>query len=405
MLAKTAGTVRYCYNWGLAKWNEMHENGEGCNTCLLSRLWTKERPEWAKETYRGSQTRAFMSLGAGFSKFFRRQANHPTFHKKGRRDSFYVDNAHASIKGDMRIHLPNIGDVRMSENLRFDGKIQRFVVSRVADKWYVSISVEMADGPIPEDGNVDPVGIDVWSKHLAVASNGDVLDRPRAIPVLEKRLKRAQRNLSRKRKASRNRQKARLRVARLNHRIRCAKMDAVHKFTSSVAKNHGVVCCESLCVSGMGRSVKAIRKAVRNSCMGELRTLLKYKARRYVEIDRFFPSSKRCSRCGNVKGDLSLSEMTYRCESCGNVIDRDLNAAINIRDEGLRIFHRWSLGKCLWRALKRRGACARKRSVLRSRKCHLTCDRRDVGRRSRHRLDVEQARCSTRNEGVRSRDA
>ena len=338
MLAKTAGTVRYCYNWGLAKWNEMYENGESCSTGSLSRLWTAERPEWSKEVSRGSQTQAFISLGAAFAAFFKRRARHPVFHKKGRRDSFYVANDKGWLKGEMRIHLPNIGDVRMAEKLRFDGKIQRFVVSKVADKWYVSITVEMADEPMPENENITPIGIDVGSKHWAVASNGDVLDRPKAIPALEKRLKRAQRSLSRKQKASRNRRKARMRVARLHHRIRCVKMDAVHKFTSRIAKNHGVICCENLCVSGMGKSAKSIRKAVHNSCMGELRMLLMYKARHYVEIDRFYPSSKRCSRCGNVKDELSLSERTYRCASCGNVVDRDLNAAMNIRDEGFRIF-------------------------------------------------------------------
>ena len=338
MLAKTASATRYCYNWGLAKWNEMYKNSEVCNTCELSRLWTKERPEWAKETFRGAQTKAFMNLGTAFSKFFKKQAKHPTFHKKGRRDSFYVDNAHAGLKGEMRIHLPNIGDVRMAEKLRFNGKIQRFVVSRVADKWYVSISVEMTYETMPENENITPIGVDVGSKHWAVASNGDVLDRPKAIPALEKRLKRAQRSLSRKQKASRNRRKARIRVARLHHRIRCVKMDAVHKFTSRIAKSHGVICCENLCISGMGKSAKSIRKAIHNSCMGELRMLLKYKAEHYVEIDRFYPSSKRCSRCGNVKDELKLSERTYQCESCGNVIDRDLNAAMNIRDEGFRIF-------------------------------------------------------------------
>lgn len=338
MLAKTAGVARYCYNWGLAKWNEMYKNGEACNTCGLSRLWTQERPEWAKETFRGSQTKAFMFLGTAFSKFFKKQAKHPTFHKKGRHDSFYVDNAHASLKGGMLIRLPNIGVVRMAEKLRFDGKIQRFVVSKVADKWYVSITVEMADEPMPENENITPIGIDVGSKHWAVASNGDVLDKPKAIPALEKRLKRAQRSLSRKQKASRNRRKARMRVARLHHRIRCVKMDAVHKFTSRIAKNHGVVCCENLCVSGMGKSAKSIRKAVHNSCLSELRMVLAYKARHYVEIDRFYPSSKRCSKCGHVKDELLLSERTYRCESCGNVVDRDLNAAMNIRDEGFRIF-------------------------------------------------------------------
>ena len=336
MLAKTAGTVRYCYNWGLAKWNEMYKNGESCNTCLLSRLWTTERPEWSKEASRCPVTRAFIDLGGAFAKFFKRQAKHPTFHKKGRHDSFYVSNEKGRLKGDRHVHLPNIGDVRMAEKLRFSGKIMRFVVSKEADKWFVSISVELPDNAV--EGDMSAVGIDVGSKHWAVSSDGDILDRPKSIPRLEKRLKHAQRNLSRKQKASRNRAKARMRVARLHQRIRNVKRDAVHKFTTTIAKNHGVVCCENLCVRGMGKSVKSIRKAVHNSCMGELRMMLSYKAAHYVEIDRFYPSSKMCSKCGHVKDELKLSERTYRCEACGFVLDRDFNAALNIRDEGFRIF-------------------------------------------------------------------
>ena len=200
----------------------------------------------------------------------------------------------------------------------------------------MAITVELADEPAEE--NLSAVGIDVGSKHWAVTSEGEVLDRPKAIPELEKKLRRAQRSLSRKQKGSRNRNRARRKVARIHRKIRCVKMDAVHKFTSRIAKNHGVVCCENLCVSGMGKSARSIRKAVHNSCMGELRMLLMYKARHYVERDRFYPSSKRCSKCGHVKDELGLSERTYRCESCGNVLDRDYNAAINIRDEGVRIF-------------------------------------------------------------------
>ena len=336
MLAKTAGTVRYCYNWGLAKWNEMYENGENCSTCELSRLWTKERPEWSRETFRGSQTKAFMFLGTAFVNYFKNRAGKPRMHKKGRHDSFCVDNQHAKVIGDYKIHLPNIGNVRMSEKLRFSGKIMRFVVSKEADKWYVSISVEMPDEAADE--NMSAVGIDVGSKHWAVTSDGDVLDKPKSIPKLEKRLKHAQRNLSRKQKRSRNRARARMRIARLHQKIRNVKRDVIHKFTSAIAKNHSVVCCENLCVKGMGKSVKAVRKAVHNSCMAELRMMLSYKAAHYVEIDRFYPSSKRCSKCGNIKDDLTLSDRTYRCEACGSVLDRDYNASLNIRDEGLRIF-------------------------------------------------------------------
>jgi len=337
MLAKTAGTVRYCYNWGLAKWNEMYKNGEECSKYTLSKLWTNERPEWAKEVARGAQTHALMNLGAAFSAFFKKRTKHPTFHKKGRKDSFYVQNDKGWLKDGKRIHLPNIGDVRMAEELRFKGNILRFVVSKQADSWYVAITVELEEEIMPTDSET-AVGIDVGIKHWAIASDGTVLDKPKAIPRLEKSLKHAQRELSRRQKASRNRAKARMRVARIHQRIRNVKRDAVHKFTSRIAKNHGVICCENLCVKGMGRSVKSIRKAVHNSYMGELRMVLSYKAAHYVEIDRFYPSSKKCSKCGNVKAELGLSERTYRCEACGNMLDRDYNAALNIRDEGFRIF-------------------------------------------------------------------
>ena len=337
MLAKTAGTVRYCYNWGLAKWNEMHRNGENCSTCELSRLWTKERPEWSKEVSRCPQTKAFMFLGSAFMAFFKKKSERPTFHKKGRKDSFYVDTSKGWLKGDSRVHLPNIGDVRMAEKLRFSGKIQRFVVSKISDNWYVSITVELDEDIKPTDSD-SAVGIDVGIKHWAVTSEGEVLDRPKSIERLEKSLKHAEREKSRRKKGSKNRRKSIRRIARLHHRIRCVKMDAVHKFTSRIAKNHGVVCCEDLCVKGIGKSIKGVRKGVHDSCMGLMRVLLSYKAKHYVEIDRWFPSSKRCSKCGHVKDELKLSERTYRCESCGNVLDRDHNAAINIRDEGLRIF-------------------------------------------------------------------
>ena len=337
MLAKTAGTVRYCYNWGLSKWNELYAAGEHCDQYLLSRLWTRERPEWAKEVYRQSQTEALLNVGRAFSKFFKKIAKYPAFHKKGRCDSFYLDNGHCHVKNGHLLHIPNVGDVRMAEKLRFKGKTMRYAVSRLADGWYVSITVELEEEVASTDSET-VVGIDVGIKHWAVASDGTVLDKPKVIPRLEKSLKHAQRELNRRQRGSKNRNKSRRRVARLCQRIRNAKMDAVHKFTTAIAKNHGVVCCENLSVAGMKKSMKAIRKGAQNSCMAELRMLLSYKCRSYVEIDRWFPSSKRCSKCGHVKEHLGLDERTYRCSECGFVLDRDLNASMNIRDEGLRIF-------------------------------------------------------------------
>ena len=335
MLAKTAGTARYCYNWGLAKWNEMYKNEQKCDAYALARLWTKERPEWAKETYRGVQTKAFLNLGGAFTAFFQKKNKHPEFHKRGHKDSFYVDNAHARILSDFVIRLPKIGDVRMSEKLRFEGKILRYVVSKKADQWYVGISVELPGRVVSEEVS-SPVGVDVGSKHWAVASDGSVLDKPKSISEREKRLKRYQRIMSRRQKGSKNRNKARSKVAREYKRISDIKLDAIHKFTSQLVKSHDLVCCEDLNVKGMCKSVKSIRKAVHDSCMTEIRRQLQYKAAHYVEVDRSYPSSKRCSGCGHVKDDLTLKDRTYRCPSCGLVIDRDFNASINLKNEGCR---------------------------------------------------------------------
>ena len=315
----------------------MYTSGEKCGSYELARMWTQERPEWSKEVYRGVQTKALLNLGGAFTAFFKKTRNHPQLHKKGKHDSFYVDNAHARILSDHVIRLPKIGDVCMAEKLRFSGKIMRYTVSRVADAWYVSVTVDLPDAEVTSDV-VSPVGVGVGIDHWAVTSDGSVLDAPKSIARRKKRLKRYQRIMARRKKGSSNRRKARAKVARAYKRIADIKNDAIHKFTTALVKNHDLVCCEDLNVKGMGRSVRGIRRGVHGSCMGELRRQLSYKARHYVEVNRFFPSSKRCSRCGSIKNDLKLSDRTYRCESCGFVLDRDYNASLNLRDEGLRIY-------------------------------------------------------------------
>ena len=337
MLAKTAGVTRYCYNWGLQRWKEMHERGETCDQYLLSRLWTQEKPEWAKEVARQPQTKALLNLGGAFSAFFKRRSKYPVFHKRGKNDSFYVNNVQAFIKNDRFVHLPGIGDVRMAEKLRFDGKIMRYVVSRKADKWFVGVSVEMPDSAVSDEVS-SPVGVDVGAKHWAVASDGSVLDKPVSIAKRERRLKRYQRMMCRRQKGSKNRNKARIKVAREYKRISDIKLDAIHKFTSQLVKSHDLVCCEDLNVKGMGKGLKPVRHAVQRSCMGLLRTLLAYKAKHYVEVGHLFPSSKRCSNCGHIKEDLRLKDRTYRCSTCGAVLDRDFNASVNLCKEGLRVY-------------------------------------------------------------------
>ena len=337
MLSKTAGTARYVYNWGLAKWEELYKAGEKCDAYKLSKLWTQERPDWSREVFSGSPRKALLNLGGAYKAFFQGLRKHPTFHKKGQRDSFYVDNQHGRLYGS-KIHLPMIGRVRMTERLRYeDAYVTSYNVCREADGWYVTISVEIDEERHTESESF--VGVDVGCHALAVASDGTRCEKPGRLKDLERQLKRRQRLLERKAKGSRNRHKARSRVARTYQRIGNIKNDAIHKFTATVAKNHGTVCIEKLDVKVMQTGDNAlVRRGVHNSCMSEILRQLKYKCNNFIEVDRYYPSSKTCSNCGAIKDDLGLGERPYRCRSCGMSLDRDLNASINLRNEGMRIY-------------------------------------------------------------------
>ena len=337
MLAKTAGTARYAYNWGLAKWNELYEAGEKCSAYSLISLWKQERPAWVLEVGAACLQRPFMHLEGAFKAFFRGARRHPTFHKKGLRDGFYVPNTEIKLKGH-KIRLPKLGFVRMTETLRYhDVKLLSAAVKRQADGWYVVIQVEFEEERRTESNSF--VGVDVGCTTLATASDGTICEPPARLKDLERQLRRRQRLLSRKQKGSNNRAKARLKVARTWQRINNIKQDTVHKFTAAVAKNHGTACIETLDVKGMQEGDnKYVRKGVQNSCMSEILRQLKYKCNNFIEVAANYPSSKTCSNCGKPKKDLGLGERTYRCRSCGMSLDRDLNASINLRNEGMRIY-------------------------------------------------------------------
>ena len=337
MLAKTAGTARYAYNWGLAKWNELYEAGEKCSAYSLISLWKQERPDWALEVGAACLQRPFMHLEGAFKAFFRGVRRHPTFHKKGLRDGFYVPSGQFKLFGT-KISIHKVGRVRMTESLRYrNAKLVSVSVKHQADGWYVVIQVELEEERRTESDSF--VGVDVGCTQLAVASDGTTCDSPGKLKDLERQLRRKQRLLARKQKGSNNRAKARLKVARTWQRINNIKQDTVHKFTAAVAKNHGTVCIEKLDVKTMQTGEnKYVRKGVQSSCMSEILRQLKYKCNNFIEVDKWFPSSKTCSNCGSVNAELTLSDRTYHCPSCGYTINRDLNAALNLLKEGLRIY-------------------------------------------------------------------
>ena len=235
-----------------------------------------------------------------------------------------------------RIRLPKIGWVCMFETLRFEGEIRSVTISRRAHRWFASILVETGTPKnAPRDTRGLPViGIDVGINTLATLNNGTKYENPKPLRRYERKLKSAQRKLSRCVFLSNNWFKAKRRVERIHYRIACIRGDAHHKATTAIIKNSSIIGIETLKVSNMLKNRK-LAKALSDSALGGFLSKLKSKADvlgvKVVEAPQFFASSKTCSACGHKKEKLSLAERQYHCQCCGFTEDRDVNAAINLR--------------------------------------------------------------------------
>ena len=343
LLKKTIGVSRYAYNWGLQKWKEEYQafkegrRDSKPTAYTLIKEWAKEKPEWASEVSTRPQQRAFIDLGIAWTNFFKKRADKPVFKKKCGRQSFYCTNDSVFWHPNNRLSLPRIGRVKLAENLRFEGKIMSYTVSTYAGKWYVSVQVEMPDIVLEVPDSV--VGIDVGlEKHPAYASDGTKLELPLdTLKKLERKLKRAQKALSRSKKNSHNRAKRLLKKQKVQQKINNIRQDVTHKFTSTVCKSHATVVVEDLDIEGMLKKAKykAVRRAFNSSLMTAIHWQLSYKTKHLIKAPRFYPSSKMCSNCGAIKPQLDPSVRTYKCERCGAVLDRDYNAALNLMKLGL----------------------------------------------------------------------
>ena len=272
-----------------------------------------------------------------------RRVGFPQFKSKDRTTPrfAYTTGSFGLIQGDPKaLKLPRVGRVHCMENVtaRVGGaRVLRMTVSKRAGRWYASLTVERDDKPVTKPPRGGAVGVDLGIKTLATLSDGTVIKNPRALAASERRLKMAQQALSRKTMGSNRRAKARAKVARLHARVANQRLDAIHKVTTMIARTYSTVCIEDLNVAGMVKN-RRLAKAVSDAAFGEFRRQLEYKTARSGAalrvIDRWYPSSKTCSACGAVKAKLSLSERVYRCDACGLSIDRDLNAAINIKVAG-----------------------------------------------------------------------
>jgi putative transposase len=336
--ARACGTARFAYNWALEEWQRQYRaGGKPSESALRKRLNEIKREEfpWMLEVTKVAPQQAIKNLGAAFRRFFSGQGKYPKLKRKGIQDSFRADNGPLTFEiRDRRIKLPITGWVRMRESLRFPGRPISATVSRVADRWYVSIQIEIEPKVSLPENQGSAVGVDLGVKALATMSDGTVFEGPKALRQHLAKLKRLNRSLSRKVKGSSNRRKAKAKLARLHARIANIRKDALHKVTTEIIRRYQVIGIEDLNVRGMVRNEKMAR-AISDMGFGEFRRQIKYKAALYgrtvVVIPRFYPSSKTCSGCGHILETLPLSAREWACPSCGTVHDRDLNAATNLK--------------------------------------------------------------------------
>lgn len=343
-LARAAGTARFAYNWALAEWQAMFKANLADpalpkpNEAILRRRLNaikREQFPWMLEVTKNAPQMAIIQLGHAFKNFFSRRARYPKFRKKGRHDRFTLTNDQFCVDG-RKIRIPKLGWVRMRELLRFAGRIVSAVVSCVARHWYVSITVDMPDGPpLPPAENQGAVGVDLGVANLATLSNGETHTGPKALRCSLQKLRRLGRSLSRKVKGSRNRARAKLKLARLHAQIANLRRDALHQLTTSIVRRFHTIGIEDLNVTGMLGN-RRLARAIGDMGFYELRRQLEYKVAwrggQIVVVGRWYPSSKPCSCCGHQLEALELGVRRWTCPGCATEHDRDVNAAINLRN-------------------------------------------------------------------------
>lgn len=362
---RACGVARLAYNWALAEWQNQYKADKAyrddceqsgldvdklkLNSPSESKLRKqlnavkREQFPFMLEVTKCAPQLAIMQLGDAFNRFFKGEGKYPQFRKKGENDRFSLSNDQfkiADINGKSFIQVPKLGRVRMREKLRFDGKILSAKIFARGGRWFVSIAVELTETvkPLPKTGK--EIGVDLGVTHLAALSDGTKIQAPKPLKQKLKKLKRLNKQLSRKQKGSKNRAKAKTKLSRLHAKISCIRQNFLHKLTSGLVSRFDVICIEDLNVKGMVKN-KRLSRAISDLGFYEFKRQLVYKANRFgrtvKSADRFYPSSKTCSCCGFKLESLPLSVRTWTCINCGTTHDRDVNAGVNILNHAAKI--------------------------------------------------------------------
>ena len=352
--AKACGVARFAYNWALNEWQRQYQADKTyrdyCTTNNLpiddSQLNKPSQGKLRKqlnaikrgqypfmlEVTKCSPQMAIIQLGDAFNRFFKGQTKYPRPRKKGRDDRFTLSNDQFRIDGQ-RIKIPNLGWVKMSEPLRFNGKILSAKVFKKGGEWFVSVAVELAQAVMPKTKTGKSIGIDLGIKDLLVLSNGMKIQAPKPLKTQLAKLRRLNKSLSRKQKGSANREKAKTKLSRLHAKIGNIRSNSLHQITTYLVSEYDVLAIEDLNVSGMVKNRK-LSRAISDLGFYEFKRQLIYKANQWGKavksVDRFYPSTKTCHYCGHKVDELPLSVRMWQCPSCHTQHDRDINASMNI---------------------------------------------------------------------------
>ncbi len=355
ILAQNFGSARWWWNYALNKCIETYKaTGKGLTrtamNSMLPQLKKEEETKWLKDCYSQIYQAVSLNLSRAYLNFFAGRARYPRFKSKlGKQSIQYPQNV---TRSEIGLKFPGrLGTVKAKIHRPLEGEIKTVTLSMTpSGKYFASILLER-EGDYPEEVSQQKViGIDLGIKDFAITNDGQKTSKyanPRHLKKHHKNLKRKQQKLARKQKGSNSRNKARLLVAKVYERISNVRQDFLHKLSRKIVKNNQVVVIENLNVKGMVRNHK-LAKAISDCSWGTFVNFLEYKLKEegkaLIEIERFFPSSKTCSNCHHQIDKLPLEIRNWKCSHCGTEHDRDENAAINIRQEGIRILKIYPLG-------------------------------------------------------------
>ena len=337
--AKHAGAARFTYNWGLKQRIDFYEKDKTTTNAIeqhrvLNCLKAQEFP-WMYEVSKCAPQEALRDLDRAFRNFFQglkqgKKVGFPKFKKKGRHDSFRLT---GTIKVESNtIQLPRLGKLRLKEFSQVNGKILSATVSREADRWFVSLSVEEEiEDPIPVQGNT--IGIDLGLTSFVTTSEGVKVSAPKPLNKALKKLKRLSKQHSRKKAGSKNKRKSAFKLARHHRKIRNTRLDFQHKLSTQLAKTKSVIVVEDLSIKKMLQK-KGLSRPISDAGWAQFISMLEYKTEWYGSLLKkappYFPSTKTCSGCEHVTEGLTLNTREWICTYCGEKHDRDVNAAQNL---------------------------------------------------------------------------